>query len=92
MISAARTTEVEASTESGCGVARVDTGEVVSGFLESNFEKYISDTFTAEMEDELTRPRQFVRRSGGAKRATGVVRHGRGAPGSSTAASPASAR
>ncbi len=29
------------------------TGEVVSGFLESNFEKYISDSFTAEMEDEL---------------------------------------
>lgn len=30
-----------------------DTGEVVSDFLEKNFEKYISDTFTAEMEDEL---------------------------------------
>ena len=30
-----------------------DTGEVVSGFLEKNFDKYISDTFTAEMEDEL---------------------------------------
>lgn len=30
-----------------------DTGEVVSGFLETNFEKYISDTFTAEMENEL---------------------------------------
>jgi DNA topoisomerase-1 len=29
------------------------TGEVVSGFLEANFEKYISDSFTAEMEDEL---------------------------------------
>src|SRR3990167_6930293 len=30
-----------------------DTGEVVSDFVEQNFEKYISDTFTAEMEDEL---------------------------------------
>ncbi|PIR87615.1 MAG: type I DNA topoisomerase [Candidatus Harrisonbacteria bacterium CG10_big_fil_rev_8_21_14_0_10_45_28] len=30
-----------------------DTGDVVSSFLEENFENYISDTFTAEMEDEL---------------------------------------
>lgn len=30
-----------------------DTGEVVSGFLEDNFTNYISDSFTAEMEDEL---------------------------------------
>ncbi len=30
-----------------------DTGEVVSGFLEENFMKYISDEFTAEMEDKL---------------------------------------
>jgi len=30
-----------------------DTGEVVSGFLEEHFATYISDTFTAEMEDEL---------------------------------------
>ncbi len=30
-----------------------DTGEVVSGFLEENFPAYISDTFTAEMEDKL---------------------------------------
>ncbi len=30
-----------------------DTGEVVSDFLENNFAKYISDTFTAEMEDKL---------------------------------------
>ncbi len=29
------------------------TGIVVSTFLEENFEKYISDSFTAEMEDEL---------------------------------------
>ncbi|HVY35926.1 MAG TPA: type I DNA topoisomerase [Candidatus Paceibacterota bacterium] len=30
-----------------------DTGEVVSTFLEQNFMKYINDTFTAEMENEL---------------------------------------
>ncbi len=30
-----------------------DTGEVVSGFLEENFPTYISDTFTALMEDQL---------------------------------------
>jgi DNA topoisomerase-1 len=30
-----------------------DTGDVVSSFLEANFPNYISDTFTAEMEDEL---------------------------------------
>jgi DNA topoisomerase-1 len=30
-----------------------DTGEVVSGFLEENFANYISDNFTAEMEDKL---------------------------------------
>ena len=30
-----------------------DTGEVVSTFIEENFGKYISDTFTAEMEGEL---------------------------------------
>ncbi len=30
-----------------------DTGEVVSDFLEKNFTKYISDSFTAEMENEL---------------------------------------
>ena len=30
-----------------------DTGEVVSDFLENNFNSYISDSFTAEMEDEL---------------------------------------
>ena len=30
-----------------------DTGEVVSDFVENNFPQYISDTFTAEMEDEL---------------------------------------
>jgi DNA topoisomerase-1 len=30
-----------------------DTGDVVSTFLENNFGDYISDTFTAEMENEL---------------------------------------
>lgn len=30
-----------------------DTGEVVISFLEDNFKDYISDTFTAEMEDKL---------------------------------------
>ncbi|MBI5126450.1 MAG: type I DNA topoisomerase [Candidatus Taylorbacteria bacterium] len=30
-----------------------DTGDVVSSFLEANFADYISDTFTAEMEDKL---------------------------------------
>jgi DNA topoisomerase-1 len=30
-----------------------DTGDVVSTFLEDNFGNYVSDTFTAEMEDEL---------------------------------------
>lgn len=30
-----------------------DTGEVVSDFLENNFPDYISDSFTAEMEDKL---------------------------------------
>lgn len=30
-----------------------DTGDVVSSFLEKHFSKYISDTFTAELEDEL---------------------------------------
>ena len=30
-----------------------DTGEVVSSFLESNFPTYISDSFTAEMENKL---------------------------------------
>lgn len=30
-----------------------DTGEVVSDFIEKNFTKYISDSFTSEMEDEL---------------------------------------
>lgn len=32
-----------------------DTGDVVSSFLEHNFTDYISDTFTADMEDKLDR-------------------------------------
>lgn len=42
-----------------------DTGEVVSTFLEENFMTYISDTFTAEMEDKLddiaTGEREYVK-------------------------------
>ena len=30
-----------------------DTGDVVSTFLENNFAEYISDSFTADMEDKL---------------------------------------
>lgn len=37
----------------GRSLKTTDTGEVVSGFLEKNFAKYISDSFTAEMEDKL---------------------------------------
>jgi len=37
----------------GKALRPTDTGDVVSSFLEANFEKYISDVFTAEMEDEL---------------------------------------
>jgi DNA topoisomerase-1 len=37
----------------GRSLKPTDTGEVVSTFLENNFMKYISDTFTAEMENEL---------------------------------------
>lgn len=37
----------------GRALKPTDTGDVVSTFLEQNFETYISDTFTAEMEDEL---------------------------------------
>jgi len=39
--------------KSGKTLFPTDTGDVVSTFLENNFEKYISDSFTAEMEDEL---------------------------------------
>jgi DNA topoisomerase-1 len=37
----------------GRSLKPTDTGEVVSIFLEQNFMEYISDTFTAEMENEL---------------------------------------
>lgn len=37
----------------GRALKPTDVGDVVSTFLENNFENYISDTFTAEMEDEL---------------------------------------
>jgi DNA topoisomerase-1 len=37
----------------GRSLKPTDVGDVVSTFLENNFENYISDTFTAEMEDEL---------------------------------------
>lgn len=40
-------------TKEGRMLRPTDTGEVVSDFLEKNFAEYISDTFTAEMEDEL---------------------------------------
>ena len=37
----------------GRSLKPTDTGDVVSSFLEEYFPTYISDTFTAEMEDEL---------------------------------------
>jgi len=37
----------------GRSLRPTDTGDVVSSFLEENFPTYISDTFTAEMENEL---------------------------------------
>jgi DNA topoisomerase-1 len=40
-------------TKEGRTLFPTDTGDVVSSFLETNFAEYISDTFTAEMEDEL---------------------------------------
>ncbi len=40
-------------TKEGKTLIPTDTGDVVSSFLEKHFAKYISDTFTAEMEDEL---------------------------------------
>lgn len=39
-----------------------DTGEVVNAFLEQNFAKYISDSFTAEMENELDKIAQGKRK------------------------------
>lgn len=40
-------------TKEGRSLKPTDTGMVVSSFLEDNFMQYISDTFTAEMEDKL---------------------------------------
>jgi DNA topoisomerase-1 len=40
-------------TKEGRTLFPTDTGDVVSSFLEKYFAEYISDTFTAEMEDEL---------------------------------------
>ncbi len=40
-------------TKEGKTLFPTDTGDVVSSFLEEHFSKYISDTFTAEMEQEL---------------------------------------
>ena len=40
-------------TKEGTGLKPTDTGEVVSSFLEKYFSHYISDSFTAEMENEL---------------------------------------
>ncbi|MFH0806403.1 MAG: type I DNA topoisomerase [Candidatus Brennerbacteria bacterium] len=37
----------------GKALKPTDTGEVVSGFLEQHFANYISDSFTAEMENDL---------------------------------------
>ncbi len=40
-------------TLEGRTLVPTDTGDVVSSFLENHFTRYISDTFTAEMENEL---------------------------------------
>lgn len=40
-------------TKEGRTLFPTDTGDVVSTFLEKHFKKYISDTFTSELEDEL---------------------------------------
>ncbi|HEX9608783.1 MAG TPA: DNA topoisomerase, partial [Candidatus Paceibacterota bacterium] len=40
-------------TKEGKTLYPTDTGDVVSSFLEQHFGKYISDSFTAEMENEL---------------------------------------
>ncbi len=40
-------------TKEGRTLFPTDTGDVVSSFLEANFADYMSDTFTAEMEDKL---------------------------------------
>ncbi len=52
-------------TKEGRTLTPTDTGDVVSSFLEEHFTEYVSDTFTAEMEDELDElaegKRQYVK-------------------------------
>ncbi len=48
-------------TKEGKTLIPTDTGDVVSTFLEKNFGKYVSDTFTAEMENELDEIAQGAR-------------------------------
>ncbi len=45
--------EREYITKENKALKPTDTGDVVSSFLEEHFGSYISDTFTAEMEDKL---------------------------------------
>lgn len=45
--------EREYVTKVNKALVPTDTGDVVSSFLEENFAEYISDSFTAEMEDKL---------------------------------------
>ncbi len=45
--------EREYVTKENRSLKPTDTGMVVSGFLEEHFPSYISDTFTADMEDKL---------------------------------------
>ena len=45
--------EREYVTKTNKALVPTDTGDVVSSFLEENFAEYISDSFTAEMEDKL---------------------------------------
>ncbi len=45
--------EREYVTKTNKSLIPTDTGDVVSSFLEDNFKQYISDDFTAEMEDKL---------------------------------------
>lgn len=48
-------------TKEGRTLFPTDTGDVVSSFIEKNFEKYVSDSFTAEMENELDEIAQGTR-------------------------------
>ncbi|MEX0652059.1 MAG: type I DNA topoisomerase [Candidatus Paceibacterota bacterium] len=53
--------EREYVTKEGRTLFPTDTGDVVSSFIEKNFEKYVSDSFTAEMENELDEIAQGTR-------------------------------